>query len=95
MLLGTPIYMSPEQCRGAKTVGDRSDVYALAVMLFEMLTGRPPFEAEMPGEYIALHIFQPPPFLRQFLPQADERLEQLLHLMLAKSKVALASEPFN
>ena len=68
MLLGTPIYMSPEQCRGAKNVGDRSDVYALGVMLFEMLAGRPPFETEMPGEYIALHIFQPPLSLRQFCP---------------------------
>jgi serine/threonine protein kinase len=84
MLLGTPIYMSPEQCRGAKNVGDRSDVYALGVMLFEMLAGRPPFETEMPGEYIALHIFQPPPSLRQFVPNVDERLEQLLLSMLAK-----------
>lgn len=84
MLLGTPIYMSPEQCRGAKNVGDRSDVYALGVMLFEMLAGRPPFETEMPGEYIALHIFQPPPSLRQFAPAVDERLEQLLLSMLTK-----------
>ena len=84
MLLGTPIYMSPEQCRGAKNVGDRSDVYALGVMLFEMLAGRPPFETEMPGEYIALHIFQPPPSLRQFAPSVDERLEQLLLSMLTK-----------
>ena len=84
MLLGTPIYMSPEQCRGAKNVGDRSDVYALGVMLFEMLAGRPPFETEMPGEYIALHIFQPPPALRQFAPQVDERIEQLIASMLTK-----------
>jgi len=84
MLLGTPIYMSPEQCRGAKNVGDRSDVYALGVMLFEMLAGRPPFETEMPGEYIALHIFQPPPTLRQFVPGVDERLEHLVLSMLTK-----------
>ena len=84
MLLGTPIYMSPEQCRGAKNVGDRSDVYALGVMLFEMLSGRPPFETDMPGEYIALHIFQPPPSLHQFVPGADERLAQLLLSMLTK-----------
>ncbi len=88
MLLGTPIYMSPEQCRGAKNVGDRSDVYALGVMLFEMLAGRPPFETEMPGEYIALHIFQPPPSLREFVPSVDERLEQLVLSMLTKDPKA-------
>lgn len=84
MLLGTPIYMSPEQCRGAKNVGDRSDVYALGVMLFEMLSGRPPFLTEMPGEYIALHIFQPPPRLRDFASMVDDRLDQLVLSMLTK-----------
>ena len=88
MLLGTPIYMSPEQCRGAKNVGDRSDVYALGVMLFEMLAGRPPFETEMPGEYIALPIFQPPPSLHSFVPSVDERIEQLVLSMLTKDPKA-------
>ena len=42
VLLGTPAYMSPEQCRGSKNVSDKTDVYALGVILFEMLTGRLP-----------------------------------------------------
>jgi serine/threonine-protein kinase len=43
VVMGTPVYMSPEQCKGGKSVGDRADVYALGVMLFEMLAGRTPF----------------------------------------------------
>ena len=42
-LLGTPVYMSPEQCRGAGDVDHRSDIYSLGCMLFEMLAGQPPF----------------------------------------------------
>lgn len=54
LMMGTPVYMSPEQCRGLKTIADRTDGYALGVMLFEMLTGRPPFLAAAPGHTIAM-----------------------------------------
>ena len=53
MLMGTPTYMSPEQCRGLAEVDHRSDIYSLGCVLFHLLTGRPPFEGEAPGDIMA------------------------------------------
>jgi hypothetical protein len=55
-LLGTPMYMSPEQCKGSGHVDHRSDIYALGCILYELLVGEPPFLADGFGEIIALHI---------------------------------------
>lgn len=83
-VMGTPTYMAPEQCRGIKTIGDRVDVYALGVMLFEMVSGRPPFVAEAPGDIIGMHMFQPPPMLDGYMPHCDPALKRLIHSMLGK-----------
>ena len=59
MIYGTPAYMSPEQCRG-EAVGPASDLYAMGVILFEVLTGRLPFEAANPMELLQAHLETPP-----------------------------------
>lgn len=84
-VLGTPRYMAPEQCRGNTAVEEHADVYALGIMLFEMVAGVPPFQSNAFGELVALHMFAAPPPLRLFAPEAPEELLQLVHQMLAKS----------
>jgi hypothetical protein len=86
LLMGTPLYMSPEQCRGTGPIDCRADIYALGVMLFEMLAGRPPFVADGLGELFAMHMFQPAPSLADLAPGVPE------HLAAAVMK-ALAKEP--
>ncbi len=84
--MGTPKYMSPEQCRGAGKVDFKTDVYALGVMMFEMLCGKLPFEAEGTGSMMALHMFQPPPLLHDIDPSISPPVEQLVMSMLAKDQ---------
>jgi serine/threonine-protein kinase len=83
-VMGTPSYMSPEQCRGTREIDHRTDIYALGVILYEMLCGRPPFVSEGFGEMVHLHISQPPPPPRTFNPSIPEDLERLILWCLAK-----------
>lgn len=81
---GTPIYMSPEQCRG-RDVGPPTDVYAAAVMLFELLTGAPPFEGESVPDIMAKHMFvEPPSFLERGAAHVPPGVEALVHRALSK-----------
>ncbi len=85
--LGTPVYMSPEQCRGAGEVDGRSDIYALGCVLFHMLTGRAPFECEGAGEYIVAHLQQDPPVPTSITPGLHPLIDVLLLRCLAKEPV--------
>lgn len=67
MVFGTPEFMSPEQAQG-KTLDAKSDLYSLAVILYEVLTGKLPFEAKTPMEYIQHHVMSPPIPLDQRVP---------------------------
>lgn len=67
MVFGTPEFMSPEQAQG-KPLDSRSDIYALAVILYEVLTGKLPYEAKTAMEYIQLHVSKPPIPLSQRVP---------------------------
>ncbi len=84
-VFGTPEYMSPEAARGNE-VDHRSDVYSVGVILFDMCTGRPPFEAEAAAEVLAMHINQPPPLARQSAPQLEitEATERLIFKAMQK-----------
>src|SRR5262249_19927020 len=61
MVLGTPEYMAPEQCGGSDEIDERADIYALGCILFEMLSGEPPFVAAAVQELMVAHMFQPVP----------------------------------
>lgn len=87
-VMGTPIYMSPEQCAGAGGVDEKSDVYSLGVMLFEMLAGRPPFIAEGSGQILGMHMFVAPPFLHELVSDVPPALADLIKRTLAKNKEA-------
>jgi serine/threonine-protein kinase len=84
-LMGTPIYMSPEQCRGTRSVDHRSDIYSLGVILYEMLIGQPPFVSEGFGDLINMHLNVPPPSPRQTRPEIPDALDALVLKMLAKN----------
>jgi hypothetical protein len=73
--IGTPAYMSPEQLYDRPLDG-RSDQYSLAVLVFELLTGRHPFEAESVADIIQMHCTTPPPLLSEFLPDLPSSLVQ-------------------
>jgi len=82
--MGTPAYMSPEQCRGAASLDRRADIYSLGCIIFEMLTGRPPFDHDSMGEIIAAHLYAQPPLLRDLDPSVPMWLEAVVARTLAK-----------
>jgi serine/threonine-protein kinase len=81
-VLGTPTYMSPEQCM-ALDVGPPSDQYALGVVAYQMLAGRAPFTGD-PMAVMRAHISEPPPSLRTDRPDVPEHVERAIMRMLAK-----------
>ena len=83
-LLGTPIYMSPEQCRGAAAVDWRADIYAMGCILFELLAGRPPFNYEGFGELISAHIAEAPPLLLELRPRVTPAVAAFVARLLEK-----------
>jgi formylglycine-generating enzyme required for sulfatase activity/tRNA A-37 threonylcarbamoyl transferase component Bud32/LysM repeat protein len=82
--VGTPAYMSPEQGQGEK-VDARSDIYSLGVMLYEMVTGRVPFEAETPLAVVLKHITAPLPLPSQVRPGVPPAVERVILRALAKN----------
>ena len=83
MLVGTPAYMSPEQGQGLH-VGVPTDIYALGVVLYELVVGRPPFDADTPLAIIYKHVHDPLPLPRTFRPSLPEALERVILKALAK-----------
>ena len=82
-LVGTPAYMSPEQAQGLP-VDNRTDIYSLGVVVYEMLTGKQPFEAETPMQVVFQHITAPIPSLSQLSGAFPPELDQVMARALAK-----------
>ncbi len=83
-LMGTPLYMSPEQCRGASELDHRSDVYALGCVLFHLIAGAPPFDADGLGDIIAMHLREPAPVLSSRASWVAPNVDALVARCLAK-----------
>jgi eukaryotic-like serine/threonine-protein kinase len=81
-MVGTPAYMSPEQCLGA-TISAASDQYSLGVVAYEMLTGRSPFTGP-PLAVMQAHVEKPPPRISELRPDCPETLEAAVQRMLEK-----------
>jgi serine/threonine-protein kinase len=86
LAVGTPSYMSPEQTGAEGAIDARTDLYAVGVLLFELLTGRKPFQSENVGELLLMHREQPPPLLRGVAPAAglSPELEAVVGKALSK-----------
>ncbi|HEX4406646.1 MAG TPA: serine/threonine-protein kinase [Polyangia bacterium] len=83
-IMGTPAYMSPEQCRGAKEIDDRSDIYSVGVMAYQMVTGRLPFAADSLGELLFKHLGETPVPPDAILPSLPVGLSAIIDRALAK-----------
>ncbi len=102
-MLGSPLYMAPEQMRSSRDVDSRGDVWALGVVLFELLTGRSPFEAETMPELCLKIVSEPPLSLAELRPVVPPGLVEVVERCLQKDKekrypnagdLALALAPF-
>ncbi|HAA58725.1 MAG TPA: hypothetical protein DCE42_28440 [Myxococcales bacterium] len=85
--VGTPLYMSPEQARGnLRTLDHRTDIYSWGIILYELLTGRPPFYSDSPHDVVMLHIRSKPPKLHEYAPhrQFSPKLQAFVNKLLSK-----------
>jgi serine/threonine-protein kinase len=83
-VMGTPTYMSPEQCRGTGVVDHRADLYSLGCILYELVAGRPPFTNLGAGELIGAHLYIDPVSPRGQVPDLTAETEALIMSLLSK-----------
>jgi serine/threonine protein kinase/Tol biopolymer transport system component len=86
-IIGTPSYMSPEQAQG-EPVDGRADIYALGVILFEMLSGQKPYNADTPMGVVVKHITEPVPNILEINPSLPPEVETVIQKAMAKDKAA-------
>lgn len=87
-MLGTPTYMAPEQCSGKRDIGPSADVYALGVMLYELLAGTPPFVGNEALKVAAMHCLEPPPPLASRAPRVSDGTARIVETCLSKQPSA-------
>src|SRR5574339_784113 len=84
-IIGTPAYMAPEQAQG-DAIDGRADIYALGIILYEMVTGRQPYAADTPMAVAIKHITDPVPHIRQTNPGLPEGMEAVIQKAMAKDR---------
>jgi len=84
-IIGTPAYMAPEQAQGTGVDG-RTDIYAVGIILFEMLTGRQPYEADTPMAVAFKHITDPVPQILASNPNLPDDVDDVIQMAMAKDK---------
>lgn len=84
--VGTPAYMSPEQIQGDSKLDGRSDIYSLGVILFEMLTGKHPYQTNTPIAVAVKHIFEPVPHILDMVPNLPIEVQEVIGRAMAKEK---------
>lgn len=87
VVMGTPAYMAPEQWQ-ARPIDARTDLYALGVMIYEILTRRTPFETDTPFQMMYAHVYESPPPIRSLRPDLPGTLDQVMNKALAKEPQA-------
>lgn len=85
-IMGTPLYMSPEQCQNSARVDEKTDVYSLGIMLYELLAGHPPFSADREILLMSMHLTTKPIPLAEVAPEVPKSLAELVDSMLRKER---------
>jgi serine/threonine-protein kinase len=86
LLMGSPAYMSPEQCRDSSDVDHRTDIYSLAIIVYEMLAGMTPFSSKSATEMLVMQISAEPPPLRQHVPNLPDNIDRAITRALSKDR---------
>lgn len=86
-VIGTPSYMSPEQCQG-KPVSAASDIYSLGAIVFEMITGQTPFQADTPLSVMYMQVKDPVPSVRAYEPDLPDTIDDVIKRAMSKAPLA-------
>jgi hypothetical protein len=83
-ILGTPAYMSPEQIQGEKNIDGRSDIYALGVLIYQMLCGQAPYVSDTPARVMMMHVLEPVPDIQKVRADLPPGVEAVVAKAMAK-----------